>query len=283
MEPQPELLYHYTNQAGLISILQHKALWATHIHFLNDLKEFWHNLENTKSALQSRIGRTTDDFERYKLNELLEDARSISDTQTYVTSFSARRDSLSLWRGYVGNQPGFALGFDMTTLKRLADGAGGRLEPCVYADIEQERQIDELITEALKNDFAPFCWDQRLADSSLTEYDGPTIGHMARRITATAPLHKHNAFSDEKEWRYICRADLVQKIIKFRPGQSMLVPYLELSLLEGEIMSCLREIVVGPCPYPNLAEYSLRGLLEFTRGLPNSLRVSTSTAPYRYW
>lgn len=154
--PLPSVLYHYTNQVGLIGILQHKALWATHIHFLNDLKEFWHNLENTKSALQSRIKISNDEREKYQLNELLGDTSSISDTQTYITSFSARRDSLSLWRGYVGNQPGFALGFDISALRQLAEEARGSLQPCVYADKEQARQIDELITQTLKNDFVPF-------------------------------------------------------------------------------------------------------------------------------
>lgn len=282
MQKIPQLLYHYTNQQGLIGILQYKLLWATHIHFLNDLKEFWHNLEQTKLALKSRLDGSVDDYEKYKLQALLDDAASISDTQTYVTSFSARRDSLSLWRGYVGNQPGFALGFEMSALKRLAEQAEGRLESCVYADNEQSRQIDELISQTLKEDFGPFSWDNLNADP-LSQYEGPTIGRIVKRITATAPLHKHSAFIDEDEWRFICRADLSQKPINFRPGQSMLIPYIELSLLEKGILACLREVVIGPCPYPDLSEYSLRGLLQFTAGLPTTLLVSKSTAPYRYW
>ena len=33
-------LYHYTSAEGLQGIIQSQQLWATHIHYLNDHKEF---------------------------------------------------------------------------------------------------------------------------------------------------------------------------------------------------------------------------------------------------
>ena len=36
---EPELLYHYTTQKGLLGILKDKCIWATHIRYLNDTSE----------------------------------------------------------------------------------------------------------------------------------------------------------------------------------------------------------------------------------------------------
>lgn len=36
---EPELLYHYTTQEGLLGILKDRCIWATHIRYLNDTSE----------------------------------------------------------------------------------------------------------------------------------------------------------------------------------------------------------------------------------------------------
>jgi hypothetical protein len=38
-QAEPELLYHYTNQMGLLGILKDKCIWATHLRYLNDTSE----------------------------------------------------------------------------------------------------------------------------------------------------------------------------------------------------------------------------------------------------
>ena len=37
---EPELLYHYTDQKGLLGIIENECLRATHSQFLNDLSEY---------------------------------------------------------------------------------------------------------------------------------------------------------------------------------------------------------------------------------------------------
>jgi hypothetical protein len=36
------LLYHYTDQRGLLGILRSQSIWATHIRYLNDSSEYNH-------------------------------------------------------------------------------------------------------------------------------------------------------------------------------------------------------------------------------------------------
>lgn len=283
MTTKPELLYHYTNQAGLIGILERQKLWATHIHYLNDTKEFWHTLESTEQYLVARLSMENDQHEQIKLQGLIDDLKSTLRARTYVTSFSARRDSLSQWRGYVGNQPGFALGFDFSGLERLAGSLGARLEPCIYDAEQQMAQVEALIAETLREDFlgTPFREMTIINNVPVVNFDGPN--HFLDRLNRTAPLHKHSAFVDEREWRLIYTPDETAETIRFRPGQSMLIPYTEINLLDQNVLSCLKEIVVGPCPYPDLAKYSLQGLVVYTESLHDSPRIENSTAPYRYW
>ena len=59
---EPELLYHYTTQEGLLGILEKECIWATHFRCLNDTSEgeivsraAWHELNsrvNSDSLMQ---------------------------------------------------------------------------------------------------------------------------------------------------------------------------------------------------------------------------------------
>jgi hypothetical protein len=43
-QAEPELLYHYTDQNGLLGIIESQSFRATDIRFLNDTEEFEHGL-----------------------------------------------------------------------------------------------------------------------------------------------------------------------------------------------------------------------------------------------
>jgi hypothetical protein len=51
----PDIIYHYTSQDGLVKILKTKLLWASHILYLNDQKEFQHAFELTKEKLKGAL------------------------------------------------------------------------------------------------------------------------------------------------------------------------------------------------------------------------------------
>jgi hypothetical protein len=40
--PEPDVLYHYTSQAGLLGIVASDSIWVTDIYALNDWTEFRH-------------------------------------------------------------------------------------------------------------------------------------------------------------------------------------------------------------------------------------------------
>jgi hypothetical protein len=56
VSPCPEVLYHYTGQAGLLSIINTAELWATKIQYMNDATEFNLALSIARQILDERIG-----------------------------------------------------------------------------------------------------------------------------------------------------------------------------------------------------------------------------------
>jgi len=69
--------------------------------------------------------------------------------------------------------------------------------------------------------------------------------------------------------------------VKFRDAGSLLVPYVELNLAQGEKGLPIREVVVGPTPHPRLELRGLSALLGGA-GLPDA-KVGETETPYRDW
>jgi hypothetical protein len=51
----PDQLYHYTDQTGLLDILNTGELWATKVQYMNDATEFGLAVDLAKSRLEERI------------------------------------------------------------------------------------------------------------------------------------------------------------------------------------------------------------------------------------
>ena len=68
-EHSPELLYHYTDQKGLLGIVKSREIWATHHQCLNDTQEFLH----AKGLIRGEIKTlwTTNSDSRSLLDEML--------------------------------------------------------------------------------------------------------------------------------------------------------------------------------------------------------------------
>ncbi len=47
----PEILYHYTTQTGLLGMVTSREIWASHMQYLNDVREFLHAIAVTKEEL----------------------------------------------------------------------------------------------------------------------------------------------------------------------------------------------------------------------------------------
>lgn len=114
----PETIYHYTDIAGAIAILQHGTIRATHLRFMNDRKElaFEADIFDFLSGLEAQPGEGLTDEHGWL--EVMSKAwtAELHDDILWVSCFSHLEDDLGLWGRY--GDRGVCIGFDSAALLR---------------------------------------------------------------------------------------------------------------------------------------------------------------------
>jgi len=276
----PEKLYHYTSQEGVIGILSKKEFWASKIHYMNDSREYALALDLAKQDLTQRIGKESSKKERERIEVLREEINSIELVNICVCSFSVDGNKLSQWRGYTSGGAGFSIGFSSEELSLIAEKYEFEFFPCVYDEDVQRALVGELIEDLLATDFntIPGYVDR---SRPRTMRVLPMGGDFAKRLARLAPLLKDSSFKDEEEWRLVS-SYINHKKLKHRPGSSMIIPYFPFQLERDGMFSCIKEIIIGPTPHPDLSKYSISTLLGASE-VSESPKVRASKIPFRHW
>ncbi len=283
---EPDILYHYTSQAGLLGILASDRIWATDIYTLNDWTEF--RLLFTSASMQlladafnsglpddidadakqMMMDRVLAERNFPKLLEIIKaDPPNGERDGVFVCSFTAAGDLLSQWRGYSYSSQGFSLGFDTTLLKKQLGALHTPATPtelveCVYDEAKIREHIHDLGRKAAdgfrelkeRNETVPAGFITLRAPSE--NYRKHSF-YLHRSFTfATVPFlrlaaqFKHHGFQEEREWRVLGRAlwkTLLPDKVKVRSGQFGPTSYVEIPLgLHSQATCSLRRIVVGP-------------------------------------
>lgn len=283
----PKVLYHYTSQTGLLEILKKKEIWATHIDYLNDVKEFVYTFDLVRKELnRRRESFSTRGLPGIKKSKEMVDFIDRLATQldgrgylhTFVCSFTAQGDLLSQWRGYCPSGNGFSLGFESSQLSVLAERQGFRLKECVYNLTEQEKIVKQLV-DAVLNEFQ--AGKEGPSDKVSTMPEEPDIKRDFRQnILQIAPFLKHSSFSEEQEWRLISeRIEISHPQVDFREKRSMIIPYFKIKLVENNEGVPIKHVIVGPTPDKESSKDSVEAFL-YVKGV-KSCRVDISETPYR--
>jgi hypothetical protein len=109
---------------------------------------------------------------------------------------------------------------------------------------------------------------------------------MTQEIVQHASVWKHPAFVEEAEWRLVSEQRL-ERVVRFRAGQTAIIPYVEIKLdemLETQISNktaVLSHTYIGPCPEPDIAIGSVQHLFE-AHGM-TCPQYTFSPTPYRHW
>lgn len=277
-DPQPsdDLLFHYTDSAGLLGIIQSATLWATNVAFLNDSKEMRFGaklladmIEHEKVVLYRWVenGISSAELQRveqltYYFSERYVPERVIRGP--YVVCFSRKGNDLGQWRGYA--QAGYSIGFDRQELLhagRADDPEKPTIRPVIYGDNAWDimgKHAQRIIEFVKSID----------GDRTLTNTD---IHEVVRPIEEHIPYLKHGAFALEDEERLVI--DQFHNV-KFRPSAIGIVPYLAVDVN----VSAIREIVVGPGSNQDIRVNALEILLKTL--LPHaSVQIITSAVPFR--
>jgi hypothetical protein len=197
-----------------------------------------------------------------------------------VASFSVHDDLLSQWRAYTGDSTGFCIGFNTAELVKVIEPQGFQLAQCIYDSKKHGALIEELVTSSLSEDFNTVGTTvDPVQPRTLIVH--PTGGDFAMKFARLAAELKSSAFHEESEWRLISRSGVSVMKMSFRPGASMLIPYIPLAFGDAH-NSVIETITIGPTPHPQLSEESVTSLLAQQNRM-RQVNVRVSKAPYRGW
>lgn len=266
-------LYHYTTQSGLLGIIEHKKIWATHTQYLNDRREFLHAIDLVREEID-QIALTNVEH-RQILKDMLDGLTGHESINVCVCSFSEDRDSLPQWRAYGGKTSGFAIGFPGDLLVETTQKLRWYLAPCIYDDSAQHALIRALVEEVLEENLAE--WDKKKNEEDRL----PLGGNLCAYLNRYAPILKHRSFAEEREWRVISRPlSCHLPLFDFREGNSSLIPYYKFPLCDKEVAFRVHEVVVGPTPDEHR---SIRSASNFLTRHDIETEVASSDVPYRNW
>lgn len=147
---KPEYLYHYTDAAGLVGIVQGKMFWASGLRYMNDVLEDKFADQQAAQFIRKR-GLQIKDNEQQRIgmnlvaDKINEDS---SQTYTFAVSMSEEPDLLSQWRAYTP-EGGYSIGFFFESIKEIARHNNFTLAKCVYKVDEREKLIAERIENYL--------------------------------------------------------------------------------------------------------------------------------------
>lgn len=264
-------LYHYTGPSGIVGIIETKALWLTHIRFLNDITEFRTMLKVAEAALDAYAGGEKAKIIGMLKSQLLKDLQA---TAVCVCSLSTKRDDLSQWRAYSHGDVGYSIGFRTEKLKKLCEQSSAFLMKCVY---DEEAQI-AIIHRGIDKSIEHFVTSPVILYESL-KHTLCTLGSMC----------KDKSFKDEAEVRlvYPNTMQVSKSPLFFRTSNTSPIPYCKLSLGDKNVDENVEEIICGPTPDPELSELGASILLACnsksnTRLEPSPL-VKRSSIPFRNW
>jgi hypothetical protein len=282
-DTEPKVVYHYTNNEALISIVNSGSLWASDAEYLNDAQEMLFG----RDQLQVRLGDLASKVEgehkararfiRAASNNLQNRMRMFARAEhwaAYVCCFCGNGDLLSQWRGY-SSGGGVAIGFNREALLKVERSEGStQLVKVQYGTSEIDEMLDRVLSD--------FGGEAREDNENDDDYDADkpfahasADGYFAaqRRLLPALAGIKDEAFSEEREWRLIAIANT--KGENFRVSKNGLVPYVSLKFPAMAIS----EVVVGPGGNLDLRIRAVERLLEGSSAF--AVKVRPSAAPFR--
>lgn len=278
--PPQNTLYHYTSLSGLLGIVGSRELRASDIRYMNDSSELRHALTILRGHITRRITEGCDNPTLF--NELLEwlSHRIVSGPMVYGASFRANGNLLSQWRGYSTNGKGVSLGFDPADIQKSAARQQFQVGQCIYDADEQAALMERLVTSLESRAAALPLHEPR--DGGGNSWLG-LFEQIEGDLLRIAALLKHPSFEEEQEWRIVSpvHGSGASQRIRFREGNSMLVPYFafELSPSEEQPMA-LEHVYLGPTNHIDLSMNAVERYLAQESVTPRR-GVTYCDIPYR--
>jgi hypothetical protein len=222
-EPLPEVVYHYTDTAGLLGIVRSGTLWATDYRFLNDSSEVSYIFRLAAEVVRDEFVGHYSGLAGAFLDFAATASPPYSDVPYYLCCFSALDNSLSQWRAYGGRQ-GFSLAFPGDVTPAAGYAPDGKQNPGLtllkvnYQQLQQKAYISALLRALVELCETPHMKSYNSEDEAIASFSPFYWGQLER----ASYRFKHPDFEVEQEWRLVAWGSVHEEY--FRAG-STITPY----------------------------------------------------------
>ncbi|WP_341514536.1 DUF2971 domain-containing protein (plasmid) [Rhodococcus qingshengii] len=310
------VLYHYTDAAGLHGILKSSTIWATDSRHLNDTDEIAFSAgavaaeirrlaEGLPDLTAAEIAECADYFESRKNGQMpagpylaprrdalwavanqLDSLDGLgaftgeSRASTFVACFSELGDSLSQWMGYGNSGGGYAIGFSRSALESATHKFKGGTKS--HASVLSPQKVlygKKNRDEYIKRaiEYLVNTGHPELEANPVVEYTKYAMNALSVAVRMSA-VSKNKGFSNEEEWRLLYASHGLTPDIQYRSGgPAGLVPYLEFSFPKESVCT----IVVGPSESAKLRRRLVAQILEVYDYRVSNIPIIKSKVPYR--
>ena len=204
-------------------------------------------------------------------------------SDSYVFSFTQEPDDLSQWRAYSNDGGGYCVEFDYDKMMKTAEEEKCTVLTCIYGDGEQRRIMQEIIDKTYGDYKKRYLFLRAMLGvasqyKELQKERFELVDKFVNSLLVFAPIFKHPKFGGEAELRMYATTESRKKLLRFRQGKSMIIPYIEIKIAErGEEMP-IRSVLIGPTNHPKLSKMAVEEIL-----MANSIEceVKLSDIPYR--
>ncbi len=113
------MIYHYTNEKGLLGILNSKKIWLVSSREMSDITDrFYANLFATIALLKSDDEDIMNLRDNLTVQDILDVNMKTFEVEFYSASFCNRSDNEYLWQNYADSSKGFCIEIDYDVLRK---------------------------------------------------------------------------------------------------------------------------------------------------------------------
>ena len=263
-------LFHYTDAAAVLSMIQNLELWLTDIRFMNDSEEsidganyLVEAIQEQNSPLRLHSDLAGEQLRGFSAQDVMD---GLVDEHAFICSFSKTPDHLVQWRSY---------GLYAIELSQAAFFDLGPIHDCIY-DVQEKKAAARAQVESTRRGLQA-AFDVGYIASSVP------VEELMWKLADVAHRFKHPSFKDENESRMIRLVSSNSNQVSYRVRGDQVIPFLKIKFLLRHVVA----IHVGPMKHQDLAVASMKSFIQNfelnnTEGrLSRPIQVIPSAIPYR--
>jgi Protein of unknown function (DUF2971) len=263
-------IWHYTDVAGALAIIESGKLRFTERAHLNDTLELRHGLRIAQQMFDAGVRQLRPDIPQSVTDHFSQEIeRGLVEYGYWIAGFSHKSDDLPQWRNYADEGRGVCLGFSVGDLdmlqfaSRFEDPISRHVNclrfPVSYDEIELRRRLKPYIDLGINLLGSVGCHGKPSYSDPhgiARRYERDLLQDMMNGLHLNSMIHKHEAFKHEEEYRLgisACRPKVEpSRLHGVRARGGEIVSFLDLPIPNWP--SALADIRIGPAAVPRLEE-----------------------------